>query len=87
MNPFNIKYGLIALDPENTDGESMLVVHFCGYESIPNLQDKEELIKELHEDEELGLTEIAHRLLIQSAPKDVLEFYIREWEKYLSENN
>lgn len=69
-----IKYGLMVLDPTQ-EGEMVDIIHFVGYWNEPTKVDAESLRKELMEDEEFGLTEIAHRLDILPAPRHVVEHY------------
>lgn len=73
----DIKYGLIVLDPEQ-EGEMKDVLHFCGYWNEPTQRDADYLRKELEEDEEFGLTEIAHRLVIIPCPDNLLEEFIKD---------
>lgn len=78
-NPQEIKYGLIAIDPIQ-EGEMKNVLHFCGYWEQPTLIDVESLRKELAEDPEFGLTEIAHRLEIIPASEEIVKDFIKEIE-------
>ena len=52
-NPREIKYGLIAIDPEQ-EGEMKDILHFCGYWDEPTQIDVDSLRKELIEDDELS---------------------------------
>lgn len=71
-----INYGLIAVLPDPTAKEEELeILHFCGYESEPNQKDIEYLHEELKTDEEFGLVEVADKLVIIPAPKDIVEIY------------
>jgi len=78
--PKDIKYGLIAVDPTE-DEEMLTILHFCGYWNEPTQTDADLLRKELTEDPEFGLTEIAHRLTIFPAPDDILQHFINEIEE------
>jgi len=78
-SPQEIKYGLIAIDPIQ-EGEMKNVLHFCGYWEQPTLIDVESLRKELAEDPEFGLTEIAHRLEIIPASEEIIRDFIKEIE-------
>jgi hypothetical protein len=79
-NPKDIKYGLIAVDPTEED-EMLTILHFCGYWNEPTQADADALRKELAEDPEFGLTDIAHRLIIFPAPDDILQHFISEIEE------
>jgi len=76
-----VTHGLIALDP-NTKQENgnMDIVHFCGYWSQPGKEAAEHLLEELASDEEFGLTEIAHRLLVIEAPQHIIDTYCKQDE-------
>jgi hypothetical protein len=76
-NPKEIKYGLIAIDPEQK-GEMLDILHFCGYWNQPTKIDADLLRKELMEDNSFGLTEIAQRLDILPCPEDILQEFIKE---------
>jgi hypothetical protein len=76
-NPKDIKYGLMVVDP-NQEGEMLDILHFVGYWEKPTKLDADSLRKELMTDEEFGLTEIAHRLDILSAPDHIVEKYVKE---------
>jgi hypothetical protein len=71
----DIKYGLIVVDP-NQSGENLDILHFCGYWNKPSKKDAEHLREELLNDEEFGLTEIAHRLEILPAPDYIVKEFI-----------
>ena len=61
----NIKdctHGIIVFDPESQDEESIEMMHWVGYWQQPNIEDLEELKKELAEDDQFGLVDIADRL-------------------------
>ena len=74
-NPKDIKYGLIVIDPKQ-EGEMMDILHFVGYWNKPTKNDANSLREELMEDEEFGLTEIAHRLDILPAPDYIVKEYV-----------
>ena len=74
-NPKDIKYGLIVIDPKR-EGEMMDILHFVGYWNKPTKNDANSLREELMEDEEFGLTEIAHRLDILPAPDYIVKEYV-----------
>jgi hypothetical protein len=77
LDPKNIKFGLIAIDPEQ-EGDMKDVLHFCGYWNQPTLVEVESLKKELAEDPEFGLIDISHRLEIIPAPDDIMEMIIKD---------
>jgi hypothetical protein len=77
LDPKNIKFGLIAIDPEQ-EGDMKDVLHFCGYWNQPTLVEAEDLKRELAEDPEFGLINIAHRLEIIPAPDDIMEMIIKD---------
>ena len=71
----DIKYGLIAIDPTQ-EGEMMDILHFVGYWEKPTKTDADLLREELINDEEFGLTEIAHRLDILPAPDYIVKEFM-----------
>jgi hypothetical protein len=77
LNPKDIKYGLIAIDPEQ-EGEMKDILHFCGYWEEPNELSIQGLKEELMTDEEFGLTEIAHRLVILPAPEYIVQEFVKD---------
>lgn len=79
LNPKDIKYGLIAIDP-NEESEAKSILHFCGYWDEPNQEDMKWLLEELKTDEEFGLTDIADRLMIIKCPEDLLHEFIKDIE-------
>jgi len=81
LDPMDIKFGLIAIDPEQ-EGEMIDVLHFCGYPEQPTLVEIQSLRKELEEDPEFGLTDIAHRLEIIPAPDHIVQEFIQKIIKY-----
>jgi hypothetical protein len=77
LDPKDIKFGLIAIDPEQ-EREMKDVLHFCGYWNQPTLVDVESLRKELSEDTKFGLTDIAHRLEIIPAPDYIVQEFANQ---------
>jgi hypothetical protein len=77
LNPKDIKYGLMVVDPTQ-EGEMMDIIHFVGYWEEPNKNDATQLREELMTDEEFGLTEIAHRLDILPAPDYIVEEFMKD---------
>lgn len=77
LNPKDIKYGLIVIDPTQ-EGEMMDIIHFVGYWDEPTKKDAEYLREELMTDESFGLSEIAHRLDILPAPDYIVQEYVKE---------
>jgi hypothetical protein len=77
LNPKEIKYGLIVIDPTQ-EGDMMDILHFVGYWNKPTKKDAESLREELMVDEEFGLTEIAHRLDILPCPDYLLKEFIND---------
>lgn len=73
----DIKYGLIALDPLQ-EGEFKSILHFCGYWDQPGENEFRELKRELMEDEDFGLTDIAERLVIVECPSDLVAEFIKD---------
>lgn len=55
-------HGIIVFDTESDDGETIEMVHWVGYWEQPTKEDFKELKKELAEDNQFGLVDIAHRL-------------------------
>lgn len=80
MNPKDIKYGLMVIDPLQ-EGEMLDIIHFVGYWEKPEKKDADSLREELMTDEEFGLTDIAHRLDILPAP----DYIVEEYKKILRE--
>ena len=79
LNPKDIKYGLMVIDPTQ-EGEMMDIIHFVGYWEEPTKEDVSQLREELMTDEEFGLTEIAHRLDILPAPDYIVEEFMKDSE-------
>ena len=77
LNPKDIKYGLIVIDPTQ-EGDMKSILHFCGYWNEPTKKDAEYLREELMTDESFGLSEIAHRLDILPAPDYIVQEYVKE---------
>lgn len=77
LNPKDIKYGLMVVDPTQ-EGEMMDIIHFVGYWEEPTKNDADQLREELMTDEEFGLTEIAHRLDILPAPDYIVEEFMKD---------
>ena len=71
----DIKYGLMVIDPTQ-EGEMMDILHFVGYWKKPTKTDADLLREELINDEEFGLTEIAHRLDILPAPDYIVKEFM-----------
>jgi hypothetical protein len=76
LNPKDIKYGLMVIDPVQ-EGEMLDILHFVGYWNEPTKNDANLLREELMEDEDFGLTEIAHRLDILPAPDYIVKEYVK----------
>jgi len=55
-------HGIIVFDPESQDEEDIEMVHWVGYWQEPDLEDIEDLKRELKEDNQFGLVDIADRL-------------------------
>ena len=55
-------HGIIVFDPESQDEEGIEMVHWVGYWDKPDKEDFEDLKKELAEDNQFGLVDIADRL-------------------------
>jgi hypothetical protein len=85
-NPKNIKYGLIAIDPEEK-GEEKTILHFCGYWEIPKQSDVDSLREEFKNDSEFGLQEIADRLDIVLADENIMETYRNMIKENENNNN
>jgi len=67
-----IQYGLVVTDPTANDNE---ILHFCGYWERPTQKDVDSLREELKSDPEFGLQDIADKVDIVLASKDILEMY------------
>jgi len=79
LNPKDIKFGLIAVDPTQ-EGDMKDVLHFCGYWIQPTLVDVESLKEELKTDPDFGLTDIADRLDIIPAPDWLVKEFVQQIE-------
>ena len=55
-------HGILVFDPETVNEETIEIVHFVGYWEKPDKEDLESLKKELKEDDQFGLVDIADRL-------------------------
>ena len=79
-----IKYGLLVL--LNKGKNDVEVVHFAGYEEVPNEDDRNHLRKELKEDLSLGLQDIIDKCIIVDASDGVVKYFakvVAEQEKQL----
>jgi hypothetical protein len=75
LRPKEVKFGLIAIDPEQ-EGSMKDILHLCVYHEPPTMEDLISLRKELQENPQFGLTHIAHRIEFLAAPDDVLQSFI-----------
>ena len=71
-------HGIIVFDPESEDGEMVEMVHFVGYWQEPDKEDFESLEKELAEDDQFGLVDIAHRLEYVPCNGDELRYILSD---------
>ena len=55
-------HGVLVFDPSTFNGETIEIVHWVGYWQEPDKEDLEDLKKELAEDNQFGLVDIADRL-------------------------
>ena len=76
LDPRDIKYGLIVIDPTQ-EGENLDILHFCGYWNQPTKKDVDFLREELMTDKSFGLTEIAHIVDILPCPDYILQQYLK----------
>lgn len=74
MNRFT--HGIMVIDPLPSNDEGDVdVVHFVGYWSEPQIEDFLSLKNELRTDPDFGLVDIANRLVLLPATKEVIEHY------------
>ena len=69
-------HGVIVIDPLTQDGETIEIVHFVGYWQEPDKEDLEDLKKELAEDDQFGLVDIADRLEFIPVDGDDLRTFV-----------
>jgi len=69
-----INYGLIVMDTRK-DEESYEILHFCGCEKKPTLNEANHLREELKNDPEFGLQEIWDVVDILPAPDYIVKQY------------
>jgi len=55
-------YGIIVVDPESQNDKDIEMVHFVGYWEKPDKEDFEDVKRELKEDDQFGLVDIAEKL-------------------------
>jgi hypothetical protein len=77
LNPRDIKYGLIVVDPSQ-EGDMLDVLHFCGYWNKPTQVDVDNLRKELTEDKSFGLTRLMDQLEILPAPQSIVDQFVKD---------
>lgn len=69
-----INYGLIAVTIDESDPSFGKIMHFCGYENPPTVEDKIGLEIELDTDEEFGLVgRIGKDVFIVRAPEEIVK--------------
>jgi hypothetical protein len=71
-------HGIIVFDPESEDGEMVEMVHFVGYWSKPEKEEFDSLAKELAEDDQFGLVDIANRLEYRICSGDELRYILSD---------
>ena len=74
MNPKDIQYGLVVVDPLQ-EGENKDVLHFVGYFEEPDKSDINNLRDELTNDPEFELQERIGELDIIRASEETVEFF------------
>lgn len=74
-----IKYGLIVIDTR-VEKDEYDILHFCGYEVEPDINDANSLREELRDDPEFGLQDIWDVVDILPAP----EYLVKEYNKMLN---
>jgi hypothetical protein len=72
-------HGIIAFDSTTETNEGIEVVHWCGYWEDPNGECFADLKRELAEDDQFGLVDIADRLEYITVDGDTLRDML---EKY-----
>ena len=72
-------HGIIVFDPTSGDDEMVEMVHWVGYWHEPDLEDFEDLAKELKEDDQFGLVDIADRLEYRKCSGDDLRRILSEY--------
>ena len=55
-------HGIIVFDPASQDEENIEMVHWVGFWQQPDQEDFDDLKRELSEDNQFGLVNIANRL-------------------------
>jgi hypothetical protein len=70
------KYGIMVIDPmKPLKNGSYEVVHFVGYWEKPTDEDANRLREELRIDSDIGLRDIADKVIMYPATEDCLKFY------------
>jgi hypothetical protein len=77
MNPREIKYGLIVIDPSQ-EGDMFSILHFAGYWNEPKQADVDDLRRELAEDKSFGLTLLIDQLEILPAPDYIVQQAVKD---------
>jgi hypothetical protein len=73
-----INYGLVAIlrsDAVTDDNDSVDIHHFVGFEESPTFHDYILLYAELSVDDDLGLVDIADKLVLLPASSDALAYF------------
>ncbi|MDD5649138.1 MAG: hypothetical protein PHF86_01785 [Candidatus Nanoarchaeia archaeon] len=71
---FAINYGLIVVNPEQK-GDELDILHFCGFEKEPTIDDANNLRNELRDDPSFELQNIWDKVDILPAPENIVEEY------------
>lgn len=58
LNELGMPHYLVCIDKKASTLNHLSIVHICGYEEKPTEIDKQNLIKELSEDEEFHMTDM-----------------------------
>ncbi len=69
-----VRYGIVAAQKGEEPG-TIDVLHFCGYEEKPTMEDFMLLRQELATDPEFELTDIIDELTLQEASPEMVEYY------------
>jgi hypothetical protein len=81
----NFTHGIMAIDSQPDENDSVEIVHFIGLWEAPTKEAFLEYEKEIKNDPEFGLVEIANRIEVLPAPKDIVDYYSKIVQE--SENN
>jgi hypothetical protein len=71
----NFTHGIMAIDSQPDQNDEVEIVHFIGLWEAPTKEAFLQYEKEIKTDLEFGLIEIADRIEVLPAPKEIVDYY------------